>query len=223
MIIKTIKSSFGRFFAEMGLALDRFGASLQYSHEHLKDFPRYRTIFPIELQEPVTNETNKIAHLASLMGGVELENDVIVGPGSILRADANPIRVGQRSIIGDYAILVTEEYTGQIAGSVNIGRDVFIGDKVTLKPCAIDDGAYIGDGSYIQDGAIIERNAIILPFSVVPAGAIITANQVWGGNAVQLIRDASKEDLDQVDRERSHKRSFYSDVDQNKVFYTQSE
>lgn len=223
VVIKAIKSSFGRFFADIGLAVDQFGAALEYNHEHLKEFPRYRTIFPIESFEPVFNETNKVTHLSSLMGAVELENEVIVGTGSILRADVNQIRVGERTIVGDYSSMITENLTGQIPGSINIGRDVFIGDKVTLKPCVIDDGAYIGDGSYIQDGAIVERNAIVLPFSVVPAGAIITANQVWSGNSVKLIREANKEDSDRVEADKHHKRSFYSQVDQDRVFYTPSE
>jgi carbonic anhydrase/acetyltransferase-like protein (isoleucine patch superfamily) len=219
-ISKAIKSSFGRFFADLGLAVDKFGAGLEYNHEHLKDFPRYRTIFPVEAFEPSINQTSKIAHLSSLIGGVELENEVVVGSGSILRADLNPIRVGERSIIGDYSIMITENFIGQNHGSINIGRDVFIGDKVTLKPCVIDDGAYIGDGSYIQEGAIIERNAVVLPFSVVPAGAIVNANKVWGGNTLRLIRDASKEDLDRVEADKHHKRTFYSQVDQEKVFYS---
>jgi hypothetical protein len=42
-----------------------------------------------------------------------------------------------------------------------------------------------------MDGCRVEKGAIITPNSVVPPGRLIPARQVWGGNPVQYIRDAT--------------------------------
>ena len=40
-----------------------------------------------------------------------------------------------------------------------------------------------------MEGARIERGAQIAPNSVVPPGRLIPANQLWGGNPVEFIKD----------------------------------
>lgn len=42
-----------------------------------------------------------------------------------------------------------------------------------------------------MEGSRVEKGAIVTPNSVVPPGRIIPARQVWGGNPVQYIRDAT--------------------------------
>ncbi len=42
-----------------------------------------------------------------------------------------------------------------------------------------------------MDGCRVEKGAIVLPNSVVPPGRLIPARQVWGGNPVEYIRDAT--------------------------------
>jgi len=42
-----------------------------------------------------------------------------------------------------------------------------------------------------MDGCRIEKGAIITPNSVIPPGRLIPARQVWGGNPVEYIRDAT--------------------------------
>ncbi len=217
-ISKVWKNAVGGLLTQTGLALDRLGCQLQYNHEYIKEFPRYRTLFPIECSSAIINSSDRIAHMGSLVGQVELEGDVIVGQGSILKGDSNPIRVGNGTIIGDYVTFLTELLRFQIPGSINIGNNVIIGDKAVLKSCVIDDGAFIGEGVFIQEGAVVERNAIILAFSVVPAGAIVKANAVWGGDSVKMIREASREDIDRVENERAQRRQYYDQVDQGQVF-----
>ena len=204
--------------SEFGLAIDRFGCKMSYNHEHKRKYSRHRTIFPVEERTPSIQDQVKIANLASVIGSVELDDRVYVGPGSILHGDVNPIRVGEQTVIGDYAIFVTTPLTLQLPGSINIGRNVFIGDKVVLKSCLIDDDAYIGDASFVQEGALVERGAIVLPHSVVPTGAVLKANSVWAGNSVVKVRDATPEDVQFVQNERTRKRNYYDSLNQEIVF-----
>mmetsp|Transcript_16298 Transcript_16298/g.25182 ORF Transcript_16298/g.25182 Transcript_16298/m.25182 type:complete len:135 (+) Transcript_16298:370-774(+) len=83
-----------------------------------------------------------------------------------------------------------------MVSSVNIGKNVSIGVRCNIHSCIIDDDCVIGDNVVIQQGARLERGCQILPNSVVKAGALIPAGQVWGGaDTVRYVRDLSEEEL----------------------------
>jgi len=72
-----------------------------------------------------------------------------------------------------------------------LGNHVIIQSNCSLYSCIIENEAYIGAKLVIMDGCRVEKGAIIKPNSVVPPGRLIPARQVWGGNPVEYIRDAT--------------------------------
>lgn len=211
-----LKSGISQIMVEWGIAVDRTGAKLSYESDPNLHYSRHRPIAPIESGKPTFNTGVKIAYTSSIEGATQLDKNVIVGNHSTLRADLSPIRVGEGTIIGDNVSMHTLELYKEVPGSIDIGSNVYIGDKSTLRCCIIDDGAYIGEGSFIAEGVIVQRGAIVLPGTTVQPGAILTADKVWGGNPCREIAEVSDKYTSRVNERinatRAYLESFGNDV-----------
>ena len=215
-----LRSTIGQILVDFGVVLDRKGATYSYEKDVHLPFSRHRTIAPIECCKPTLSKGVKLAYTASVEGEVQIDQNVIIGNMSTLRGDNSPIRIGEGTIIGEQVSMHTREFHQLIPGSIDIGLNVYIGDKVTLKSCIIDDGAYIGEGSFIAEGVIIERGAILLPNTTVQPGAILTSGKVWGGNPCREIEDITEKHIDRVTSKVKNALAFAESVEHDKVFMT---
>ena len=97
-----------------------------------------------------------IAPNASVIGEVNLERDASIWFNAILRADNEPITIGEGSNVQDGAIVHTDP-----GFACRIGKKVTVGHMAMLHGCSIGDGSLIGIGSVILNGAKIGKNCII--------------------------------------------------------------
>ena len=106
-----------------------------------------------------------IAPNASVIGEVNLERDASIWFNAILRADNEPITIGEGSNVQDGAIIHTDP-----GYACNIGKKVTVGHMAMLHGCSIGDGSLIGIGSVILNGAKIGKNCIIGSKALVTEG-----------------------------------------------------
>ena len=106
-----------------------------------------------------------IAPNASVIGNVILERDTSIWFNAILRADNEPITIGEGSNVQDGAIIHTDP-----GYACNIGKKVTVGHMAMLHGCSIGDGSLIGIGSVVLNGAKIGRNCIIGSKALVTEG-----------------------------------------------------
>ena len=106
-----------------------------------------------------------IAPNASVIGEVNLERDASIWFNAILRADNEPITIGEGSNVQDGAIIHTDP-----GFACNIGKKVTVGHMAMLHGCSIGDGSLIGIGSVVLNGAKIGRNCIIGSKALVTEG-----------------------------------------------------
>jgi len=106
-----------------------------------------------------------IAPNASIIGEVNLERDASIWFNAILRADNEPITIGEGSNVQDGAIIHTDP-----GFACRIGRKVTVGHMAMLHGCSIGDGSLIGIGSVILNGAKIGKNCIIGSKALVTEG-----------------------------------------------------
>ena len=106
-----------------------------------------------------------IAPNASVLGDVNLERDASIWFNAILRADNEPITIGEGSNVQDGAIIHTDP-----GYACNIGKKVTVGHMAMLHGCSIGDGSLIGIGSVVLNGAKIGRNCIIGSKALVTEG-----------------------------------------------------
>ena len=106
-----------------------------------------------------------IAPNASVIGDVNLERDASIWFNAILRADNEPITIGEGSNVQDGAIVHTDP-----GFACRIGKKVTVGHMAMLHGCSIGDGSLIGIGSVVLNGAKIGRNCIIGSKALVTEG-----------------------------------------------------
>ena len=117
---------------------------------------------------PQVPESAYVADDATLIGRVVLGERTSVWPHAVIRADSEPIVIGEGSNVQDGAVLHVDPGV-----PMQIGRNVTVGHQVMLHGCTIGDGSLIG----IQ--AIVLNHAVIGAESLVGAGAIVTEGKTF--------------------------------------------
>jgi carbonic anhydrase/acetyltransferase-like protein (isoleucine patch superfamily) len=104
-----------------------------------------------------------VAPSADLLGDVRLGSQASVWYQCVLRADMEPIIIGDRSNIQDLTMVHVDEGV-----PCTIGNDVGVGHRAILHGCTVEDFCLIGMG------AILLNNVRVGTGSVVAAGALLT-------------------------------------------------
>ncbi len=136
-----------------------------------------------------------IDEAATVIGEVELGDEVSVWPGAVIRGDMHWIKIGSRSNVQDNAVIHTTHASQQFnpAGFPTlIGEDVTIGHSAVLHGCTIEDRVLIGIGAIINDGVTIKSGAMIGAGSVVPPGKTLEGGYVYIGNPAKPLREISE-------------------------------
>ena len=143
---------------------------------------------------------------ASVIGDVELGEDVSFWPAAVARGDVNFIRIGARSNIQDGAVLhVTHDgpYTPGGAPLI-VGCDVTVGHGAILHACTIEDLCLIGMHATVLDGVVVERGAMVGAGALVSPGKRVGAGELWLGSPARFARKLSARELEQLAYSAQH-------------------
>ena len=115
-----------------------------------------------------------IAPNAILIGKVVLKKNASVWWGAVLRADNDPIILGENSNVQDGVVMHTDR-----GAPVILGKDVTIGHQAMIHGCQIGDRSLIGIKATILDRAIIGSECLV------GAHALVTERKVFeDGNMI---------------------------------------
>ncbi len=107
-----------------------------------------------------------IAPTAVVVGNVTLGRDVSIWWNAVIRADSDPIVIGDNTNIQDGSVLHADP-----GYPLTVGKDVTVGHMVMLHGCTIGAGSLVGIGSIVLNGARIGENCVI------GANTLITENK----------------------------------------------
>ncbi|MCK4688234.1 MAG: hypothetical protein KAT66_08885, partial [Candidatus Lokiarchaeota archaeon] len=142
-------------------------------------------------KKPEISPKSYVSPMATLIGDVKVNDNVVIWPGSIIRAEYSPINIGEYTTIFNGVMMFTRSQKS----SINIGRYCIIETGVTLLGCFLEDYVQILEGTLIFEEASIGEGVIILNNSQVPPGLTIPARSVMKGNPVEPIREQSRNDV----------------------------
>ncbi|MCX7594871.1 MAG: ribulose bisphosphate carboxylase small subunit [Fischerella sp.] len=146
------------------------------------------------LAEPTIDPSAFLHSFSNIIGDVRIGANVIVAPGTSIRADeGTPFYIGENTNIQD-GVVVHGLEKGRVIGddrqeySVWIGKNSCITHMALIHgPCYVGDGCFIGFRSTVFNarvgaGCIVMMHALIQdveipPGKYVPSGAIITTQQ----------------------------------------------
>jgi carbonic anhydrase/acetyltransferase-like protein (isoleucine patch superfamily) len=147
-------------------------------------------IYALGEHAPKLPDTDRcwIAPNATVIGKVELSDEVGIWFGAVLRGDNEPITVGARSNIQDGVMIHTDP-----AYPVAIGADCTIGHHAIVHGCTIGDNSLIGMGATILNGAKIGRNCLVGANALVTEGKEFPDNSLIVGSPAKAIRSLDDE------------------------------
>ncbi|MEM9905382.1 MAG: ribulose bisphosphate carboxylase small subunit, partial [Cyanobacteria bacterium P01_D01_bin.44] len=146
------------------------------------------------LAEPQIHETAYVHSFSEVIGDVRIDANVLVAPGTSIRADAGaPFFIGDSCNIQDGVVIYGLE-EGRVLGDDQQPYSVWLGAKSSITHKALIHGpAYVGEGCFIGfrstvfnarlgKGCVVMMHALIQdvevpPGSYIPSGAVITTQQ----------------------------------------------
>lgn len=134
---------------------------------------------------------------AYISGQASLGAGSSVWPMVVIRADINPITIGERTNIQDGAVLhVTHggPFTTPTGFPLIIGDEVIVGHKAVLHACTIGNRCLIGMSATVMDGAVIGDESIIAAGSLVPPGKQLAGGYLYAGSPVKPMRPITEKE-----------------------------
>lgn len=155
---------------------------------------------------PVIGNAVYLDPFSSIIGAVELADDVSIWPMCVLRGDVNAIKVGSRTNIQDGSVLhVARKGEASVDGySLIIGDDVTVGHKAMLHACQIGDRVLIGMGAIVLDNARIDDDVIVGAGALVPPNKHLESGYLYLGSPAKAARKLTTDEFAFLKRSAAH-------------------
>lgn len=152
-------------------------------------------IYQLADKRPNISPTAWIAPNASVIGDVDLGEQVSVWWNSVIRAENDRIVIGARTNVQDGCVLHTDPGMQLV-----LGANVTVGHLVMLHGCTVGDGSLIGIGSIILNRAVIGRNSMVGANTLIPEGKVYPDGVLIMGSPGKVVRELSEEDIARLGR-----------------------
>src|ERR1700704_4514406 len=132
-----------------------------------------------------------IAHDATLVGDITLENDVNVWFQVVIRAENDRIHIGEGCNIQDGSVLHVDP-----GYPLTLARHVSIGHKVMLHGCTVGAGTLVGINSVVMNGSRIGKGTLLGANTLIAEGKEIPEGVLVLGSPGKVVRDLKQEEKD---------------------------
>ncbi len=102
-------------------------------------------------------------------GDVEVGEHSSLWPGSVIRGDFAPARVGRFTCVQDNSTL----HAAQVGDFVTIAHNAVLDGAIVEDRCIIGIGAVIQEMAVIGEGSIVAAGAVVLERTRVPPGSVV--------------------------------------------------
>lgn len=143
---------------------------------------------------------------STVIGQVELADDVSIWPRTVLRGDVNRISVGERTNIQDGTICHLTHDGRYTPGGIPLvlGADITVGHGAILHACTIGDRCLVGMGAILLDGSIIENDVMIGAGSLISPGKRLESGWLYRGRPATQARPLKPEELEMLRYSAAH-------------------
>jgi gamma-carbonic anhydrase len=136
-----------------------------------------------------------------LCGDVEVGADCRILFGAVLTAADGPVRLGERCIVMENAVL-----RGRAAHPVRLGDGVLVGPHAHVNGAEVGDGAFIATGASLFPGsrlgarAELRINAVLHVNSTLPEGAEVPIGWVAVGDPATMLPPGAHDEIWEIQR-----------------------
>lgn len=147
-------------------------------------------ILPIQGHAPQLHDESWVAPNASVLGQVTLAARASIWYGTTLRAEFEPIEIGEGSNIQDGCTVHVDP-----GFPVKVGAGVSVGHNAVLHGCTVEDGALVGMGAIVLNGARIGAGSLVAAGTVVPQGFVVPPGMMIAGVPGKIRRELTEDEI----------------------------
>ncbi|EVT69303.1 gamma carbonic anhydrase family protein [Stenotrophomonas indicatrix] len=161
---------------------------------------------PFRDKMPVLGQRVYVDPACTIIGDVELADDVSIWPGTVIRGDVNFVRIGARTNVQDGTIIHVSHHSpyNKAGYPTLIGEGVTVGHGCIIHACSIGDYSLIGMGACILDGARVERHGFVGAGAVLGPGKVVGEGELWVGNPARPARTLSDKEIESLHYSADH-------------------
>ncbi|MBE6939754.1 MAG: gamma carbonic anhydrase family protein [Ruminococcaceae bacterium] len=142
------------------------------------------------LKNPTIHPEAYVAPNATVLGDITLGARSSILFGAVVRAEHEPISIGEATNIQDNCVLHVDK-----GYPMHIGTGCTVGHSAILHSCTVGDNSLIGMGAIVLNGAVIGKNCIIGAGALVPQNAVIPDGSLALGAPARVKRPVTEEEI----------------------------
>lgn len=150
-------------------------------------------IYRLGERRPEIHPSAYVHESAVLIGAVVLGPRASVWPGAVLRADNEPIEIGEETNVQDGCVLHTDPGL-----PIRIGARVSVGHQSMLHGCTIGDGSLIGIQAVILNECAVGRNCLIGACALLTERKQIPDASMVVGTPAKVLRALRPEEIERM-------------------------
>ena len=147
-------------------------------------------ILSVNGHAPNLHQQSWVAPNATVVGHVTAGPKASIWYGAVLRAEFEPIEIGEGSNLQDNVTVHVDP-----GFPATIGAGVSVGHNAVLHGCTIEDGCLIGMGAVVLNGARIGAGSLVAAGAVVGQGAVIPPGSLVAGVPGKVKRELSADEV----------------------------
>lgn len=136
---------------------------------------------------PKLAEGSWVADSAQVIGDVELGARASIWFGCVVRADFQPVRIGEETNIQDLTVIHIASTKDKKIGTF-VGPRATVGHRAVVHACTVGELCLIGIGAIIMDGAEIGAETLVAAGSLVSPGTKIPPKSLAMGSPARVKR-----------------------------------
>lgn len=155
--------------------------------------PSARIITLPDVPAPSLAASSFVAAGAVLVGNVTLHERASVWYNAVLRAEQEPITIGEASNLQDNVSCHVD------AGfPLTLGSNISVGHGAVLHGCTIENGSLIGMNATVLNGAVIGAESLVAAGAVVLEGTIVPPGSLVAGVPAKVRRELSGDEREGI-------------------------
>lgn len=147
-------------------------------------------ILTVNGHAPNLHQQSWVAPNATVVGHVTAGPKASIWYGAVLRAEFEPIEIGEGSNLQDNVTVHVDP-----GFPATIGAGVSVGHNAVLHGCTIEAGCLIGMGAVVLNGARIGAGSLVAAGAVVGQGAVIPPGSLVAGVPGKVKRELSADEV----------------------------
>jgi carbonic anhydrase/acetyltransferase-like protein (isoleucine patch superfamily) len=148
------------------------------------------TRITLPIGSPDDSAAAYVAPGAALIGAVRLASGSSVWFNAVLRADNEPITLGEGSNLQDLVACHVDR-----GFPLTIGSGVSVGHSAVLHGCTIEDDVLIGMHATVMNGAVIGAGSLVAAGALVTEGTVVPPRSLVAGVPAKVRRELTDADV----------------------------